>query len=432
MTVATKNSRADVEQLKFAAAGRWGEILTAVTDIDVDLLDGQHHPCPRCGGQDRFRAFDDFAETGGLLCNQCFTEKNGDGISAIQWRLGLDFSAAVTHISDFLGTVPSGNDKPKTNGKPQPKSFDEQVKWNDSTTETSELCRTRTFEEFAQAKTGVTVDAIRAARGRLCLWPRKANEPFECIAFPAQRTPTGEIIGWILYRADGQDFPAIPNGPGQRKTHMLRGSKDGWVLPGGWDALKEAAVALKVDPEHSNQRTNRRIRLFMRHARVYRTRTGRQYSLNAAGLQPRDRELVRLRTVPELTSRIQTPPTPESSPERWASARRFFVARRSTGGLTPTAQGSLFVSPLQIIRNLFSGWPQGLTRKRLSDASAASRTHSAVGAPSPLTGTFKRRASRAERQEPRARNDESCLFFLHFIGSELSALGSGLLISAEY
>ena len=30
-----------------------------------------HGPCPDCGGTDRFRAFDDVNDSGGLLCNQC-------------------------------------------------------------------------------------------------------------------------------------------------------------------------------------------------------------------------------------------------------------------------------------------------------------------------------------------------------------------------
>ena len=44
----------NVDTLKAAAKGRWPEILAAVAGIDVGLLDGKHHPCPKCGGSDRW------------------------------------------------------------------------------------------------------------------------------------------------------------------------------------------------------------------------------------------------------------------------------------------------------------------------------------------------------------------------------------------
>ena len=67
--------------VKAAARGRWRDILAA-HGFNSDELDGRHHPCPKCGGTDRFRAFDDVDETGGVFCNQCFSERNGDGLAA--------------------------------------------------------------------------------------------------------------------------------------------------------------------------------------------------------------------------------------------------------------------------------------------------------------------------------------------------------------
>ena len=40
----------DVESLKQQAAGRWPDIIPALTSCPADILDGDHHPCPRCGG----------------------------------------------------------------------------------------------------------------------------------------------------------------------------------------------------------------------------------------------------------------------------------------------------------------------------------------------------------------------------------------------
>ena len=45
----------DVEALKRQAAGRWPELLSTLGGVSADILDGKNHPCPKCGGTDRFR-----------------------------------------------------------------------------------------------------------------------------------------------------------------------------------------------------------------------------------------------------------------------------------------------------------------------------------------------------------------------------------------
>ena len=97
----------DVEALKDAARGRWPEILSALAGVPRDSLDGKHHACPWCGGEDRFRAFNDFEETGGVICNQCHSSENGDGIAAVMKGARLEFPAAVEGIGRLiLGLVP--------------------------------------------------------------------------------------------------------------------------------------------------------------------------------------------------------------------------------------------------------------------------------------------------------------------------------------
>jgi hypothetical protein len=96
----------DAKQVKMAAANRWPEILLAVCSIDNSLLDGKHHPCPKCGGTDRFRTIDKRA--GALFCNQCFNKKNGDGLSTIQWLLGCDLPTAIKHVAQYLGISSNG------------------------------------------------------------------------------------------------------------------------------------------------------------------------------------------------------------------------------------------------------------------------------------------------------------------------------------
>ena len=107
---------ADIVALKRAAAGRWSEILARLGGIPAEILDGQHHPCPKCpdGGNDRFRLID--PEAGACYCNQCFSKENGDGIAALQWLTGMDFRSTVAALSAHLGII-NGNGAANGNGK---------------------------------------------------------------------------------------------------------------------------------------------------------------------------------------------------------------------------------------------------------------------------------------------------------------------------
>ena len=59
---ATVNGHFDIADLKLAAQGRWqGDILPAF-GFNPDELDGGHHPCPKCGGKDRYRMVNTAAE----------------------------------------------------------------------------------------------------------------------------------------------------------------------------------------------------------------------------------------------------------------------------------------------------------------------------------------------------------------------------------
>jgi hypothetical protein len=105
----------DLGALKGQAAERWPEILSALGGALVELLDGKNHPCPKCGGNDRFRMID--VEAGALFCNQCFNRHNGDGIAALQWLRGCDFPSAVANLTNYLRASPAtaarSDDKPK-------------------------------------------------------------------------------------------------------------------------------------------------------------------------------------------------------------------------------------------------------------------------------------------------------------------------------
>ena len=54
-------SQVTIPELKIHAHGSWREILTGA-GLPVEFLDGRGHPCPLCGGRDRFAVFHDIAE----------------------------------------------------------------------------------------------------------------------------------------------------------------------------------------------------------------------------------------------------------------------------------------------------------------------------------------------------------------------------------
>lgn len=94
------NSSFTIEQIKEAAYGLELDILEHVAEIPADVLDGKHHPCPACGGKDRFRLIN--AEAGAVLCNQCFKENCGDFIAAVQHYRNVSLPDALKLIADFL------------------------------------------------------------------------------------------------------------------------------------------------------------------------------------------------------------------------------------------------------------------------------------------------------------------------------------------
>ena len=98
--------RLNVDEIRQLARGRWPEILGDLCGLTPDQLEPVHQPCPKagCGGTDRYRAFDDVAETGGLICNKCGTFS--DGFAAVQWWFGCEFPEAVRLVAEYVGLEP--------------------------------------------------------------------------------------------------------------------------------------------------------------------------------------------------------------------------------------------------------------------------------------------------------------------------------------
>jgi len=94
-----------IAQIKARARGSWAEVISNTCGTSLDSLNGQHGPCPSCQGKDRFRVFDDFADTGGTICNQCGSF--ADGISTVAWLRNCDCREAVKILADHFHISPA-------------------------------------------------------------------------------------------------------------------------------------------------------------------------------------------------------------------------------------------------------------------------------------------------------------------------------------
>ena len=102
----------DKEDVRGNASNRWTDILTHF-GLPAESLDGRHQPCPKCGGTDRWRVFDDFDEKGGAICNVCL-QNAGDGFQVAAWWTGKKFADVVNEIGEFLGMKPEEKKTKKT------------------------------------------------------------------------------------------------------------------------------------------------------------------------------------------------------------------------------------------------------------------------------------------------------------------------------
>ncbi|QDT13053.1 primase-helicase zinc-binding domain-containing protein [Planctomycetes bacterium K23_9] len=99
-------TRPSWSHINSVARGRWVEILAAA-GIPADRLDGRGHACPRCGGSDRFSAFENIQQRGAVHCRHCFTSgssiRPGNGIATLMWWAGGTFTSTLDWLSDHLG-----------------------------------------------------------------------------------------------------------------------------------------------------------------------------------------------------------------------------------------------------------------------------------------------------------------------------------------
>ena len=255
----------DAEKVKAAAAGREIELLEYVGHIDRELLGGAHHPCPKCGGKDRFRYTPSkrFA-----ICSQCFNTENGDFLSAIMHFRGISFPQALEECAYRLGLISSlagngngssgnGNgSRPRRNGTapqpvPQPvapaRKDDAPGLALDQLKAAEDPYVTRQYAEFwAKHKFGIQAEqALRCIGIQAATWPCRAPQQSQ---HQVLTVPGFHPDDWtkqkakLLYRIDGQPFQAFGQ-LSERKVHLLKGSADALVPVGTVEEFRQAHTA---------------------------------------------------------------------------------------------------------------------------------------------------------------------------------------------
>lgn len=221
----------ELEVVRSSAAGRWVQILSQLGGIPEDIMDGskKEHPCPKCGGNTRFRMVD--VQAGALLCSHCFSTKNGDGFAALAWATGCSFPEAIEKVATFCGVQPKQDSKKIDPGKDL-----EFMPWS------SQL-----VQLLVNKKKGITEESMIAAGAKYARYMRK----YSVYAFPiiGQTLDTANPVGWALIDFQGNDLPVFDKDGNVVRTTKIKitsGSKPGLFGVHGIERIKTAGLVQRI------------------------------------------------------------------------------------------------------------------------------------------------------------------------------------------
>jgi hypothetical protein len=212
-------ARIDADVVRQAATGRWPEILQQVAGIPAEFLDSsQEHPCPKCGGETRFRLVDE--AMGAVRCSHCFSTKCGDGFSAVGWMLDVAFPVALNKVGEHLGIKGAGEKDP---GR--------ELKWMDWSSDIAAF--------YTGTKVGTTEKGLLLAGARMARY----KKDYTVLAFPIVGPDLNPAapIGWVVCNFNGNTLPKYNRTGdviGQVKTKITYGSQPGLVGSHAVERLK--------------------------------------------------------------------------------------------------------------------------------------------------------------------------------------------------
>lgn len=206
----------DLQQVKQAAIGHWPTIVQRVVGIYGDYLSGRHGPCPKHGGTDKWRVFDDFEITGGAVCNEC--GKMADGFELIQRHANCSFPEALEKVADCLGLEPTQSTRLST-----PREAIEP----DKHLEFLDKLPAAMVAIFCHKKKPVTLDGLQMVGARFATY----RNQYPVFALPAMKQ--GKAVGWAIYHATGGVLPIWEKGNKIPVDHVkiknTTGSQAGWI-----------------------------------------------------------------------------------------------------------------------------------------------------------------------------------------------------------
>ena len=197
--------RFDVDEVKRAADGRWPSIISSIAGVDIAVLDGGHHPCPMCDGQDRFNLSRE--GSGSAYCNQC-QPGTGDGITTIRWLTGREFADVLEQVANAVNVKPISE-------KPQRKhDVFRPIPWRDEWV--VEWCRNRS---------PITLASVKALVARIGFY--RGRDKVLAIPVYGPKLDAADPVNWIISRIDGGKLQIFRGRKGSElvsKVTMPKGS----------------------------------------------------------------------------------------------------------------------------------------------------------------------------------------------------------------
>lgn len=193
--------------MKSAARNNWSSILAA-SGVGSEYLTGDHAPCPKCGGTDRFR-FTNQEGDGSAICNQCL--KAGDGISVLQWWTGQTIPECIKFVAEFL-RLP----------EPEKKKQDKKRTLEDAFVPSGPLNESG-MAMFCGFNAGITEVGVNRAGGIM-----GNHYSQHLLGFPAVDQSLEKVVNYVVMSATGKHCKHFPKGSNKfelvRKKTVVKGA----------------------------------------------------------------------------------------------------------------------------------------------------------------------------------------------------------------
>lgn len=203
-------------------------VLRSVAGVSPTVLDGKNHPCPNCGGKDRFR----FLDSEIMFCNQaCWDGKKGaDVLTAVKVMCGVTFPEALQMVAEYMDMLPEQEDRRAA----IPDSESEFSLSQNSDSESGKI--------FAEKKKMAEYWDLEPGRVRVipCRWPGfLLGETPESVAekASAKQKPAEDRT---LLRKTNYDYDDVAGMPYLRVTRLDFVNAPKIIFPSHWDENEQS------------------------------------------------------------------------------------------------------------------------------------------------------------------------------------------------